>query len=85
VTDREQLITATLLKQLKGMKGGGPVHESVLLNATSLLVPKLRKSEFDQALLHCDRSGWAISTPGILNTTKWALSDAGEVAVIELS
>lgn len=85
MTDREQLIIATLLKQLKGMKGGGPVHEAVLLNAVSLLVPKLRKSEFDQALLHADRNGWVISTPGLLQTGKWALSDAGEVAVIELS
>lgn len=85
MTEREQLIIATILKQLKGLKAAGPVHESVLLNAVSLLVPKLRKSEFDQALLHCDRTGWAISVPGVLGLAKWSLSDAGEVAVIELS
>jgi hypothetical protein len=85
VNEREQLVVVTILKQLKGMKSGGPVNEAVLLNATSLLLPKLRKAEFDQALLHCDRMGWAIAVNGALGIQKWSLSDAGEVAVIELS
>lgn len=83
MTDRERLILFTLLKQLKAMKSQGPVQERVLLYSTDMLVPHMMKSEFDAAIGHCDREGWAIGVDAVAGR-KWKLSDAGEVALIEL-
>ena len=84
---REKLIIVTLLKQLKGLKPSGPVHEEVLFNAVGMLVPKLAQNELARALEYAaDKDNrWIIGVPGKLGGHKWILSDAGESALIELS